>query len=247
MNKLIIIVLIFMNLITINAQNQDTAKFKERCGFAAYIIPAALITYGIGARTIKPIRKIDYKVSDYIKLNVTKYCPIDDYLQYAPTAAVFGLNLAGIEARNNFKDRVIISATSHVLMSAVTRTMKYVIDVRRPNCLNNQSFPSGHTATAFVGAHILYKEYKNTSPWIAVAGYTVATGTGFLRIYNNRHWLSDVLTGAGIGILSAEAGYLLLPVFHKIFGSKEKNYNIVIIPSVNVRYYGIVFAYSFNN
>ena len=39
------------------------------------------------------------------------------------------------------------------------------------------------------------------SPWYAVGGYAVATFTGVMRVLNNRHWISDVLSGAGIGIL----------------------------------------------
>jgi membrane-associated phospholipid phosphatase len=245
MKKFFIITLIFTNLITTNAQSQDTTKRKEQGKLSGFILPAALITYGIGARTIRPVRNLDHTISDYVKSNITKDCPIDNYIQYAPVAAVFGLDWAGIKAKNNFRDRAIVSATSCLLMTAVTRTMKHTIDVQRPNSLDNRSFPSGHTATAFVGAHLLYKEYKDTSPWIAVAGYAVAAGTGFLRIYNNHHWFSDVLTGAGIGIISAETGYLLLPVFHKLLNIKEESNGIAIIPSISINYYGIGLAYSF--
>lgn len=54
----------------------------------------------------------------------------------------------------------------------------------------NNSFPSEHTATAFAGAEILYKEYKDKSVWHGVGGYVVATGTGLFCIYNNRHWIT---------------------------------------------------------
>ncbi|MDR1615892.1 MAG: phosphatase PAP2 family protein [Syntrophomonadaceae bacterium] len=243
--NLITVILIFINLTAISAQSQDTTKIKKQYRLSGLILPTALITCGAGARIIKPIREFDYKIRNYVKLNVTKNYPIDNYMQYAPAIAVFGLDLVGIEAKNNFRDRALVSATSYLLMTAVVRTMKYTIDVQRPNSFDNHSFPSGHTATVFVGAHILYKEYKDTSPWIAIAGYTVATGTGLLRIYNNHHWLSDTVTGAGIGILSAEAGYLLLPAFHKMLGVKEKDNRFVIIPSINTNYYGISLAYSF--
>lgn len=91
------------------------------------------------------------------------------------------------------------------------------------------SFPSGHTATAFMGAEFLRKEYWDVSPWIGVAGYAVAAGTGFFRMYNNRHWLTDVLTGAGIGILSTQAAYWLYPTITKTFFRKRYK-NIFISP-----------------
>jgi hypothetical protein len=45
------------------------------------------------------------------------------------------------------------------------------------------------------------QEYKDVSIWYGISGYVVATGTGFFRMYNDRHWLTDVAAGAGIGIL----------------------------------------------
>ena len=47
----------------------------------------------------------------------------------------------------------------------------------------------------------MWQEYKDVSVWYGISGYIVATGTGFFRIYNNKHWLTDVAAGAGIGIL----------------------------------------------
>lgn len=79
---------------------------------------------------------------------------------------------------------------------------KYTAHVRRPDKSNYKSFPSGHTATAFMAAMMMHKEYGDRSPWYSISAFTVATATGISRILNNRHWLSDVLAGAGIGILS---------------------------------------------
>ena len=89
--------------------------------------------------------------------------------------------------------------------------MKNILKEMRPDGSDSKSFPSGHTATAFMGAELLRMEYEDSNPWIGVAGYVSATLTGFLRVYNNRHYLTDVLAGAGIGILSARIAYWLYP------------------------------------
>lgn len=92
-------------------------------------------------------------------------------------------------------------------------------------------FRLGIQRTAFVGAELLWQEYKDQSIWYGVAGYAVATGTGFFRMYNNKHWLSDVAMGAGIGILSTKIAYWLLPLFDRTLGAQNSNY--VVLPSYN--------------
>ena len=73
-----------------------------------------------------------------------------------------------------------------------------------------------------MGAELVRIEYGEDYPWLAVGAYTIATATGALRVYNNHHWLSDVVAGAGVGILSARIGYWLLPytkrAMHRITG-----------------------------
>jgi membrane-associated phospholipid phosphatase len=72
-----------------------------------------------------------------------------------------------------------------------------------------QSFPSGHTSTAFAAATALTAEAGEWRPrdrWI-VGGvtYTLATLTGISRIYNNYHWASDVMAGAALGTVTGLA------------------------------------------
>lgn len=62
---------------------------------------------------------------------------------------------------------------------------------------------------------MLTKEYRHKSPWAGIGAYAVAATTGLMRMANNKHWLSDVLTGAGIGILSTELGYCLADLIFK--------------------------------
>ena len=131
----------------------------------------------------------------------------DDYMQFAPAAVMLGLKTAGVEGRSSWSRMLVSDAFSAMLMGGVVNTLKTTTHVTRPDGSNEHSFPSGHTATAFMTATMLSKEYGHKSPWISIGAYTTATATGLMRMANNKHWLSDVLTGAGIGILTTELGY----------------------------------------
>ena len=106
-------------------------------------------------------------------------------------------------------------AFSALLMGSVVYSLKQTTHVMRPDGSNDHSFPSGHTATAFMTATMLTKEYGHKSPWVGIGAYAIAATTGLMRMANNKHWLSDVLTGAGIGILSTELGYYLADLIFK--------------------------------
>lgn len=136
---------------------------------------------------------------------------VDDYTILAPAVAVYALNLAGIKGKNNFVDRSIMFGMSNLIANGLVFSTKSITGVIRPDSSDNHSFPSGHTSAAFVSAEFLRQEYKDVSPWIGVGGYAVAVATGVLRMYNNKHWLSDVIAGAGVGILSVRLSYWLYP------------------------------------
>lgn len=68
------------------------------------------------------------------------------------------------------------------------------------------SFPSGHTAGAFMMATLFQYFY----PALAIPLYSTASSIGFSRVYSGVHYPSDVLAGTFLGIASARLGLLMM-------------------------------------
>ena len=151
---------------------------------------------------------------------------LDNYTQIAPAAVMVGMKAAGVESRSSWGRMLLSDAFSVALMAGTVQGLKNATNVMRPDGSDNHSFPSGHTATAFMTATMLNKEYGYKSPWIGVGAYSVATATGLMRMANNKHWLSDVLVGAGIGIMATEFGYWLADLIYKDKGLNIKNRDV---------------------
>lgn len=148
--------------------------------------------------------------------------PWDNFTQYAPLVATWGLHAAGVEGQSSWKRLAASNAISAMFMAGLTNSLKYTVRERRPDGSSSNSFPSGHTATAFMAATILHKEYGQTqSPWYSVAGYSMATATAVGRVLNNRHWVTDVLVGAGVGIIATDLGYFVTDLLMKGKGKKR--------------------------
>ena len=169
------------------------------------------IVLGITTHAIKrDVRKVNNDI------NTGFHNRADDYIQWAPLAVTYGLKATGYQGRSQWGRLLVSNAFSGAIMAAIVNGIKYTAKEERPDGSTCNSFPSGHTATAFMAATILHKEYGLTrSPWFSVGGYAVATGIATFRVMNNRHWVSDVLTGAGIGILSTELGYAVSDLIFK--------------------------------
>ncbi|WP_028909895.1 phosphatase PAP2 family protein [Prevotella sp. AGR2160] len=141
--------------------------------------------------------------------------PFDNYLQFLPAAVMVGLKAAGVKSRSSWGRMLATDAIATAMMATAVQTTKHLTTVYRPDGSDSHSFPSGHTATAFMVATMLSKEYGYLSPWVSVGAYGVAATTGLMRIANNKHWLSDVMVGAGVGILSTEMAYWITDAIYK--------------------------------
>lgn len=182
---------------TIPVHNTD--KFIEK-------IAAGIPLIVTGILTKKEERHFDKLRSGCM---TTSNSPYANYTQYLPAAVMFGMKAAGIESRSSWGHMIASDAISAALMGCSVEAIKRMTKATRPDGSDNRSFPSGHTATAFMTATMLTKEYGHISPWIGIGAYTAAASTGIMRIANNKHWISDVMTGAGIGILATELGYCI--------------------------------------
>lgn len=140
------------------------------------------------------------------------YTRLDDYSRHAPAVAAYGLYAVGLKGSRNVVAFSACYGLAHALSTGVVSNLKRVSHTSRPyDVTNYSSFPSAHTAEAFMTATLLHEQFGHGRPWLSVGGYTVAAATGAMRILNDRHWITDVLAGASVGFLSAEAVWRLYP------------------------------------
>lgn len=176
--------------------------------FKQIVVPAVLIGMGTLGLTSTYQEAVNLPVKNYMKeMRGNCYIHADDFIQYIPMASTMLLCLDK-DKRDGWQEKVLLAATGSAVTWATVQSLKLLIGEKRPDSSRNNSFPSGHTACAFLGAELVRLEYGG---YWGAAAYTVAIATGFLRMYNERHWSNDVLAGAGIGILSAKVAYWLLP------------------------------------
>ncbi len=160
----------------------------------------------------------------------------DNYARYAPIAQMYAADILGVKSKNHWFDQSKNLVIAIVVTDFITTRMKRSINKKRPGNIK-ESFPSGHTSLAFTTAGMLYQEFKGTSPVLAYSGFGFATATAGLRVMKNTHWISDVIMGAGIGILVTEVIYLFDPIIKwNPFLKNDKKINF--IPRYDGEQYG---------
>lgn len=227
-----------------NSRLSDTIK-RKTFTWRSTVIPATLVAYGVAALEFDWFKDWNEAVKKEIWTDAPhKQIHFDNYLQWSPAVGTLALGIAGVKGEHNFTDRIFILGIAELIQSSVVASVKKISNETRPNGGGNESFPSGHTSNAFTGAEFMRLEYKNRSPWFGVLGYTLAATTGFLRMYNNKHWLSDVVASAGTGILSTNLAYYLYPKIKRLFSPKQPLHTI-ILPTYQSGVAGIAVVHRF--
>jgi len=218
------------------AQQADSAHFyNQKYGLKSYIIPAVFVAYGLsifndnGFPSSIAVRK--FRNENYVNFGNSA----DDYIVYAPGLIMLGLDLFNIKSTSNFANQAALTGKSIILSLAVVNILKYSTQVMRPDNTSENSFPSGHTAFAFTLAEVLHQEFKD-KPLVYITGYTIATTVGAMRILNNRHWFSDVMVGAGIGMAATK----LIYATHQY---KWKMNNKGFLPIIGANQAGFIFQF----
>lgn len=182
----------------------------------ATLIVAGILSNGNGEEGIKK------EIREMRNANIEHFhTKIDNYLQYSPVFVAYALDAIGIKSRNSFVERTAILIKGEIFNYATVSLLKRATRQLRPDETTYNSWPSGHTANAFAAATFLSEEYKHRFKWMPYAAYGLAGTVGALRIANNRHYISDVLAGAGFGYLSMKLAYWT----HQYKWSKKHNKN----------------------
>ncbi|HEX5024151.1 MAG TPA: phosphatase PAP2 family protein [Agriterribacter sp.] len=198
-------------VLCVNACAQTTAPVTppayERFEYKKTYIPAGLILGGLmvggnGQESFK--NEIAEERNEHIYGFRTH---ADDVLQFLPIFVAYGLDAVGIKSKTDFANRTAILMKGEMLMLGVTTLLKNTTHELRPDGSGYHSFPSGHTAQAFAAATFLSEEYKDRFAWMPYASYGLASAVGALRLANNKHYIGDVMVGAGLGMLCMKASY----------------------------------------
>ncbi|MGF7025021.1 phosphatase PAP2 family protein [Sphingobacterium siyangense] len=210
----------------------------NRPNYNKYILPSASIAYGAASFMVHNIRDVDFITRNQILHEKPRKTNLDNFTQYFPAALAIGINLTGYQGMHDPRRSILLYGATQFIAAAIVVPTKRIIRSERPDGSNRLSFPSGHAATAFSSAHFLFREYRSKNFWLSISGYPFAFFTGIYRLVNNKHWVSDVVAGAGVGIFSTEIAYWIYPKMEKMFFSKNKKRRSAVFPTVGKNYIG---------
>ena len=140
-----------------------------------------------------------------------------------PASAFF---LASKDNNISSKEKFV---SGYTLSIGLTYLLKHTVKKRRPDDTTSDSFPSGHTASAFNGATYYHRKYGFKR---AIVPYLAAIFTGYSRVYSKRHYVQDVVAGGVIG-----------STFSWYFNAS----NLIITPFFSLKFKGIDFVYNFKS
>ncbi len=248
--KTIYLILILCTLFTTTeAQNttdslqvNTSATTREKMKIKQFLVPGTLIIAGTTISGSQLEKNIKNSMHDGSVNDIDFALPIDDLIQYVPTAELYVADALGVKAKNHWFDQTKYLIIANAITAGITQAGKYIINKERPNGADH-SFPSGHSSFSFTNASVLYFEFRESSPGFASSGYIITSLVAGLRVVNNRHWLSDVMVGSGLGILVSTMVYHYEPL--KNWNPFKNTKDIIFVPSYNNGRVGAYFCYTF--
>lgn len=211
---LITALFLFLQLHMFGQTDSITVKLdqKQKPFLKQSIIPLSLIGSGLIINYSNGAIGKENLQEEIIKAFPDVNTDLDDFLLFVPTLTMYTADLLKVESKNDAFTQTKILVISAIATNAITFGLKHITNETRPNGEDDLSFPSGHTSNAFMMATVLFHEFKETKPVLAYSGFVFASATGALRVLNNAHWVSDVLVGAGIGIIVTDLVYRFEPL-----------------------------------
>ncbi len=170
--------------------------------------PRSLLWIGAGAAGAAAVEPLDNKVSVKPGQEWARWSEVFDPGTYIGNSLVLMGGSAFTYTFGRITDRPRAAHVGRDLLRAqvvsqiVVQSLKASVNRQRPDLSGNNSFPSGHAATTFASA-VVFQRHLGLK-W-AIPTYLVATYVATSRLHENRHHLSDVVMGAGLGIATGMA------------------------------------------
>ncbi len=171
----------------------------------SYLAAGSLVISGLILNDQDIKRDVQQWVREQYEIPYTR---ADDILQHLPIGFMYLTSILTKQRKEEvYRQTRHLLVTQGLTMGSVW-LLKRMTGVSRPYG-GAYAFPSGHTAYAFAGATVMHHTLKEESPWLSYLGFVPALITGAYRIVKDKHWISDVVFGAGLGILMGQLSYHL--------------------------------------
>jgi membrane-associated phospholipid phosphatase len=190
-----------------------TSPFRIKKKDLAWVAPLVAVTataYVFDRKTLHNVSTDPQQVNAFQRAS-------DFTGMYIPIAASGTALFAGIARHDDhLRETGLLTGMAIVDTQLFTTFLKFATDRVRPqptglatesgefwadgnHAWSADSFPSGHTATAFAAAHVIADEYPGWKVKLAV--YSLATATAFERVEGRKHFPSDTIVGGAVGYL----------------------------------------------
>jgi hypothetical protein len=228
-----------------NASKMPTNSFYQP-RYTNFIVPAVFIGFGVASLGSDALKKLNSSTKDEIAEHRLSHLTLDNYSQYVPALMVYGLNAFGVKGKHNFKDRTVIYLTSQLISGAMVIPLKHLVKEVRPRQFRCTIFSFGTYSYSILFRSIYVSRISGTQTFgLSISGYPFALFTGIYRTINNRHWVGDVVAGAGFGILSTELAYWLHPKINQLLFKDKTNSSSMVMPFYQNRQFGLSYARQF--